>query len=78
MEMGLLVATNAIVPVEPRYFEMVGLLSVISKINETCAGWRHRHLRINGILVTKMHTRVKGHKQLLDELKFHSVLGQLV
>jgi Cdc6-like AAA superfamily ATPase len=31
-EMGLLAATDAIVPVEPRYLETVGLLSVISKL----------------------------------------------
>jgi len=77
-EMGLLAATDAIVPVEPRYLETVGLLSVISKINDIREGWRHPHLRINGILVTKMDTRIKGHKQLLDELKSHAVLGQLV
>ncbi len=77
-EMGLLAATDAIVPVELRYLETIGLLSVISKINEIREGWRHPHLHVSGILVTKMDTRVKGHKQLLDELKSHSVLGQLV
>ncbi len=77
-EMGLLAATDAIVPVEPRYLETVGLLSVISKINDIREGWRHPHLHVSGILVTKMDTRVKGHKQLLDELKSHSVLGQLL
>lgn len=37
-EMGLLSATDAIVPVEPRYLETVGLLSVITKINDI-SGW---------------------------------------
>src|SRR5258706_15338912 len=50
-EMGLLAATDAIVPVEPRYLETVGLLSVISKINEIREGWRHPHLHVSGILV---------------------------
>ncbi len=77
-EMGLLAATDAIIPVEPRYLETIGLLSVINKINDIRDGWRHPHLRVNGILVTKMDTRVKGHNQLLDELKGHQVLGQLL
>ncbi len=37
-EMGLLAATDAIVPVEPRYLETVGLISVINKINEIREG----------------------------------------
>jgi chromosome partitioning protein len=77
-EMGLLAATDAIVPVEPRYLETVGLLSVINKINDIREGWRHPNLRVSGILVTKMDGRIKGHNQLLNELKSHSVLGQLV
>jgi chromosome partitioning protein len=77
-EMGLIAATDAIVPVEPRYLETVGLLSVIGKINDIREGWRQPQLRISGILVTKMDYRVKGHHQLLQELKAHSVLGKLV
>ena len=77
-EMGLLAATDAIVPVEPRYLETVGLLSVINKINDIREGWRHPNLRVSGILVTKMDSRIKGHNQLLNELKSHSVLGQLL
>lgn len=43
-EMGLIAATDAIVPVEPRYLETVGLSSVIGTINEIREGWRHpRH-----------------------------------
>jgi cellulose biosynthesis protein BcsQ len=53
-EMGLLAATDAIVPVEPRYLETVGLLSVINKINDIREGWRHPNLRVSGILITKM------------------------
>ena len=74
--MGLIAATDAIVPVEPRYLETVGLMSVISKINDIREGWRHPNLRISGILVTKMDTRIRGHKHLLDELKAHSCSGQ--
>ncbi len=77
-EMGLLAATDAIVPVEPRYLETVGLLSVINKINEVRDGWRHPDLHVAGILLTKMDTRVKGHQQMLDSLKAHPVLGQLL
>lgn len=77
-EMGLIAATDAIVPVEPRYLETVGLMSVMSKINDIREGWRHPNLRISGILVTKMDKRVRGHNHLLDELKAHSVLGKLL
>lgn len=77
-EMGLLAATDAIVPVEPRYLETVGLMSVIGKINDIREGWRHPNLRISGILVTKLDMRVRGHKHLLEELKAHSVLGKLM
>ena len=77
-EMGLIAATDAIVPVEPRYLETVGLMSVMSKINDIREGWRHPNLRISGILVTKMDSRIRGHNHLLDELKGHSVLGKLL
>lgn len=70
-EMGLVAATDAIVPVEPRYLETVGLMSVIGKINDIREGWRHPNLRIRGILVTKLDMRVRGHKHLLEELQSH-------
>lgn len=66
-EMALIAATDAIVPVEPRYLETVGLMSVISKINDIREGWRHPNLRISGLLVTKMDSRIRGHNHLLDE-----------
>lgn len=77
-EMGLLAATDAIVPVEPRYLETIGLTSVIEKINDIREGWRHPNLRVSGLLVTKMDTRVRGHNHLLAELKAHPVLGKLL
>jgi chromosome partitioning protein len=77
-EMGLLAATDALVPVEPRYLETVGLMSVIGKINDIREGWRHPDLRVSGILVTKMDQRVRGHRDLLDELRAHNVLGTLL
>lgn len=77
-EMGLLAATDAIVPVEPRYLETVGLLSVINKINDIRDGWRYPNLHVSGIIVTKMDTRIRGHNQLLEELKAHSILGPLL
>jgi chromosome partitioning protein len=77
-EMGLIAATDAIVPVEPRYLETVSLMSVIGKINDIREGWRHPQLRISGILVTKLDSRVRGHQQQLAELKAHPVLGRLL
>lgn len=77
-EMALVAATDAIVPVEPRYLETVGLLSVISKINANREGWRIPNLRVSGILITKMDKRVKGHHHLLNELKSHPMLGKLL
>ena len=77
-EMALVAATDAIIPVEPRYLETVGLLSVLSKINDIREGWRRPDLRVGGILVTKLDTRVKGHNHLLDELKGHSILGKML
>src|SRR5829696_3783835 len=77
-EMGLVAATDAIVPVEPRYLETIGLQSVVNKINDIREGWRHPALQISGILVTKMDSRMRGHNHLLDELKAHSVLSKLL
>jgi chromosome partitioning protein len=77
-EMGLIAATDAIVPVEPRYLETIGLMSVIAKISEIREGWRVPNLRLGGILVTKMDTRVRGHNLLLEELKTHSILSKLL
>ncbi|MAU12446.1 MAG: hypothetical protein CL607_21660 [Anaerolineaceae bacterium] len=77
-EMALVAATDAIVPVEPRYLETVGLLAVMSKIYAIREGWRVPSLHVGGILVTKMDKRVKGHRQLLDDLRNHQQLGKLV
>lgn len=77
-EMGLIAATDAIVPVEPRYLETVGLMNLIQKINDVRDGWRHPDLRISGLLVTKMDSRIRGHNHLLDELKNHTILGKLL
>jgi chromosome partitioning protein len=77
-EMGLLAASDAIVPVEPRYLETVGLLSVVNKINDIREGWRHPDLHVEGILVTKMDTRIKGHVQMLETLQAHPILGKLL
>ncbi len=77
-EMALIASTNALIPVEPRYLETVGLLSVITKINEIRDGWRIPNLHVDGIIVTKMDSRVKGHSQLLADLREHAVLGKLI
>ena len=77
-EMGLVAATDAIIPIEPRYLETVGIMSVVQKIYQIRDGWDAHQLRINGILVTKMDRRIRGHRQLLDDLKGHSVLGKMI
>jgi chromosome partitioning protein len=77
-EMALLASTDAIIPVEPRYLETVGLTSVIHKINDIRDGWRHPALRVSGLLITKMNPRIRGHLYLLDEVRAHPVLGRLL
>ncbi len=77
-EMALVTGTDALIPVEPRYLETVGLLSVIGKINDIRDGWRVQNLRVSGVLVTKMDQRVRGHKDLLADLEGHPVLGQML
>jgi chromosome partitioning protein len=77
-EMALIASTDALIPVEPRYLETVGLLSVVNKINEIRDGWRIPHLSLSGILITKMDSRVKGHAQLVEDLRTHPVLGKLI
>ncbi len=77
-EMSLLAATDAIVPVEPRYLETVGLQSVVNKIIDIREGWRHPHLRVTGIVVTKMDRRMRGHIEMVESLKAHSILGKLL
>jgi chromosome partitioning protein len=77
-EMALVAATDAIVPVEPRYLETVGLMSVIRKIQDIREGWHIANLRVSGILVTKMDTRLRGHRNLLEELKAHRLFSRLI
>jgi len=54
------------------------LMCVSGKISSIREGWRRPSLRVSGILVTRMNTRIRGHNHLLDELKGHSVLGKLL
>jgi len=77
-EMSLLAATDAVIALEPRYLETVGLQSVINKIYEIREGWRHPDLRLSGIIVTKMDKRVKGHLEMIEQIKQHPTLGKLV
>ena len=65
-EMGLLAATDAVIPIEPRYLETVGLQSVINKIHDIREGWQHPNLQVSGIVVTKMDRRMKGHLEMLE------------
>jgi chromosome partitioning protein len=77
-EMGLLAATDAVITLEPRYLETVGLQSVINKIHEIREGWRHPDLRLSGIVITKVDRRVKGHVELIEQLRQHPTLGKLI
>jgi len=77
-EMALIAATDAIVPVEPRYLETMGLLAVVNKIEDVKEGWQRPDLNVSHILVTKFDARVKGHTQTVDKIKAHPVLGSLV
>jgi len=77
-EMALLAATDAVITLEPRYLETIGLQSVINKIMEIREGWRHPDLRLSGIVVTKFDRRVKGHLEMIEQLKQHPTLGKLL
>lgn len=77
-EMALLAATDAIIPVEPRYLEFVGLNAVIRKINDIREGWRHPALQVRGILVTKFDKRMTGHHEMVDGIRQHPDLGRLL
>lgn len=76
--MALLSATDAIIPVEPRYLETTGMISAINQIIEIRDGWERPNLTIKGILVTKMDRRIRGHLDSLQNLKAHESLGKLV
>jgi chromosome partitioning protein len=76
--MALLSATDALIPVEPRYLETTGMLSALNQIIEIRDGWERPNLKIKGILVTKMDRRIKGHLDALQSLKEHEALGKLV
>ncbi len=77
-EMALIAATDAVVPVEPRYLETMGLLAVVDKIEDVKEGWQRPNLNVSHILVTKFDARIKGHTQTLDKIKAHPMLGKLV
>jgi chromosome partitioning protein len=77
-EMALIAATDAVVPVEPRYLETMGLLAVVNKIDDVKEGWQRPNLNVSHILVTKFDGRVKGHLQTVEKIKAHPVLGPLV
>lgn len=77
-EMGLIAGTDALVPVEPRYLETVGLQSVIDKINAIREGWRCPNLKVSGVIVTKLDKRVRGHVETIERLKSHPYFGKLL
>jgi chromosome partitioning protein len=76
--MALLSATDALIPVEPRYLETTGMLSAMNQIIEIRDGWERPNLRIKGILVTKMDRRIKGHLDSVKALEEHQALGSLL
>jgi chromosome partitioning protein len=76
--MALLAATDAIIPVEPRYLETTGMISALNQIVEIRDGWERPNLKIKGILVTKMDRRIRGHIESVKNLRAHESLGKLV
>jgi chromosome partitioning protein len=76
--MALLSATDALIPVEPRYLETTGMLSAMNQIIEIRDGWERPNLRIKGILVTKMDKRIRGHLDSVKSLQEHQALGSLL
>lgn len=77
-EMSLIAATDALIPIEPRYLETIGLESVVNKIEAIRQGWRCPDLKVGGIIVTKLDKRMKGHVEMVESLKAHPVLGRLL
>jgi len=77
-EMGLVAATDALIPIEPRYLETVGLQSVMSKIAEIREGWRCHNLSVNGIVITKLDKRVRGHLELVERFQNDPLLGKMI
>jgi chromosome partitioning protein len=77
-EMALIAATDAVVPVEPRYLETMGLLAVVEKVEDVKEGWQRPNLNVSHVLVTKFDARVKGHTQTIDKIKAHPALGKLI
>lgn len=77
-EMALVASTDAIIPFEPRYLETVGVVNVIEKINDIRDAWRSPKLKVSGILVTKMDTRISGHKEKLEMFREHPEFGSLI
>lgn len=77
-EMALVASQQAVVPVELRYLEMVGLTAVVEKIYEIRRAWRHPNLNLGGIIGTKYDGRVSGHQERLAALENHPDLGQLL
>jgi len=77
-EMALLAATDAIIPIEPRYLESVGLQSVVNKILDIREGWQHTNLKVSGVVVTKMDRRMRGHINMIEKLRAHPLLGKLI
>jgi chromosome partitioning protein len=76
--MGLVAASDALIPVEPRYLERQGMLSAIAQIREIREGWNRPDLNIRGLLITKMDKRVRGHQDALEAMQQHKQLGDLV
>jgi len=75
--MALVAATDALIPVEPRYLERQGMMSALEQIYDIRAGWNRPELNIRGLLITKMDKRIRGHQDSLEAMRQHS-LGQLI
>ena len=71
-KMAILAGTDAIIPIEPRYLEGLALNQAISEITDIRDGWKYNDIRVSGILVTKADRRIKGHVNVIEQLKASS------
>jgi chromosome partitioning protein len=77
-EMALIASDTVFVPLEPRYLSTAGLQQIFNRIEEIRDGWEHYSLKIGGILITKFDARMRGHREIVEELQQSQYVGQLL
>jgi chromosome partitioning protein len=66
-EMALLAASDAIIPVEPRYLETIGLMSVIAKINDCDTSYPPGHFAVGSTEVTGGLYAPRSQRRIADQ-----------